>query len=62
MKKKKNPLKNFAFRADAAKMKRAKELELDLGVIFRQALDEAIAKYRGMCPVCGSDCRLTNLK
>lgn len=49
----KKPLKGFGVRADEAKMKQAQHLGLDVGELFRKALDEALLKHEGKCPMCG---------
>lgn len=52
MNKVKTPLKVFAVRADENKVREAQKLGIDLGKLFRLALDVEILKFRGTCPTC----------
>lgn len=54
---KQKPLKGFGVRADEKKVAKAHALGLDLGSVFREALDKAIAHREGICPTCGTKIR-----
>jgi hypothetical protein len=51
---KQKPLKGIGVRADEKKLERAHSLGLDLGILFRKALDQEIARREGTCPTCGT--------
>lgn len=48
------PLKGFGVRADEKKMSEAEKLKIDIGDLFRHALDNEILKRKGKCPTCGA--------
>jgi hypothetical protein len=51
---KSKPLKTFGFRADESKMEQAHALGVDVGEMFRKALDyEILRKSNEPCPTCG---------
>ena len=51
--KKAERLKGFGVRADEEKMAKAKEQGIDIGNLFRRALDIELLKTTGKCPTCG---------
>ena len=53
--KKRTPLKNIAVRVDEEKLKQAKALGVDTGMVFRHALDRAISRLSGTCVTCGKE-------
>lgn len=50
----KERLKVFSVRADQDSVQLANFYGIDLGVLFRLALAEAIMKREGKCPTCGT--------
>jgi hypothetical protein len=59
---KKEQLKVFSVRADQDKIQLANFYGIDLGVLFRQALAEAIMKREGKCPTCGTKVKWERVK
>jgi hypothetical protein len=49
------PLKGYGVRADESKMNEAHRLGVDIGELFRKALDREIVKRKGVCPTCGAE-------
>jgi hypothetical protein len=54
MKNDKEQLKVFSVRAEQDKIELAHFHNIDLGVLFRQALDEELMRRQGKCPRCGT--------
>lgn len=53
MKSDKQRLKVYSVRADEDAMKLALFYKIDLAVLFRKALEDALTKKQGKCPTCG---------